>query len=64
MPDLKRVLISLIFIPLLLLQTHPITDFGNGHVSISGSSLEAGMYVYALVVDGQIIDSKRMILTK
>jgi hypothetical protein len=47
-----------------MLQTHPITDFGNGHVSISGSSLEAGMYVYALVVDGQIIDSKRMILTK
>lgn len=47
-----------------MLQTHPITDFGNGHVTISGSSLEAGMYVYALVVDGQIIDSKRMILTK
>ena len=25
--------------------------------------LQPGMYVYSLVVDGQIVDSKRMILT-
>lgn len=47
-----------------LLQTYPITEFGDGYVTVSGFSLEAGMYVYALVVDGQIIDSKRMILTR
>ena len=48
----------------LLLQTYPLSDFGHGYVTVSGSSLEAGMYVYALVVDGRIVDSKRMILTK
>ena len=48
----------------LLLQTYPLSDFGHGYVTVSGSSLEAGMYVYALVVDGRIVDSKRMILTR
>jgi len=45
------------------LQTFPINATGDGTVSIDGSSLAAGMYVYTLVVDGKIVDSKRMILT-
>ena len=36
---------------------------GAASVTIKGESLRAGMYVYALVVDGEAIDSKRMILT-
>ena len=36
---------------------------GKASVTIKGESLRAGMYVYALVVDGEAIDSKRMILT-
>ena len=48
----------------MLMQTHPITARGAGSVTISGSSLSAGMYVYTLVADGQIVDSKRMILTE
>lgn len=31
---------------------------------IQGSELMAGMYVYTLIVDNKIVDSKRMILTK
>ncbi len=46
-----------------LLQTLPIATFGNGSVTINGETLSAGMYVYSLVVDNTIIDSKRMILT-
>lgn len=46
-----------------LIQTFPINATGDGTVSIDGSSLAAGMYVYTLVVDGKIVDSKRMILT-
>lgn len=30
--------------------------------SIDGTSLEAGMYIYALIIDGQEIDSKRMVV--
>lgn len=47
-----------------MLQSLPISSFGHGSVTISGSTLQAGMYVYSLVVDGQMVDTKRMILTK
>ena len=47
-----------------LLQTYPLNTFGNGQIMIDGSTFNAGMYVYSLVVDNQIMDTKRMILTK
>lgn len=47
-----------------MLQSLPISSFGHGSVTISGSTLQAGMYVYSLVVDGQMVGTKRMILTK
>ncbi len=47
-----------------LLETYPINTFGNGSISIDGATLNAGMYLYSLVVDEQIVDTKRMILTK
>lgn len=47
-----------------LLQSYPISVFGEGQVTINGSTFSAGMYIYSLVVDGQIVDNKRMILTK
>ena len=37
---------------------------GEGSQWISGSELAAGMYLYALIVDGIEVDTKRMILTK
>lgn len=40
-----------------------ITERGNCSVSVDGSSLKPGMYVYALIIDGTEIDSKKMILT-
>lgn len=48
----------------LLLQTYPIDTCGHGSVEVGASSLVAGMYLYTLVVDGQIVDTKRMILTE
>ncbi|MBR6066899.1 MAG: tail fiber domain-containing protein [Bacteroidales bacterium] len=41
-----------------------ITGKGNGSLTINASELPAGMYIYSLIVDGNEIDSKRMILTK
>ena len=41
-----------------------ITERGSTSVTIDGGSLNAGMYLYALIADGQVIDTKRMILTK
>jgi len=36
----------------------------SGMVEIKGSDLQAGMYLYSLIVDGREVDTKRMILTK
>ncbi|MDR1561868.1 MAG: tail fiber domain-containing protein [Dysgonamonadaceae bacterium] len=45
-----------------LLKTLPATD--SGLVTLKGSDLKAGIYAYSLVVDGVIIDTKKMLLTK
>ncbi|MDR0232590.1 MAG: tail fiber domain-containing protein [Dysgonamonadaceae bacterium] len=42
----------------------PIMLRGEGSQLISGSELNAGMCLYALIVDGKEVDTKRMILTK
>ncbi len=46
------------------LKSYPITEKGKGNVIIQGSELNAGMYLYTLITDGKVIDTKRMILTK
>ena len=40
------------------------TGDGAGSVSIEASTLPAGMYLYSLIADGRLIDTKRMIITK
>jgi hypothetical protein len=45
------------------LKDYAVRDRGNTSVKISGTELHAGMYLYALIVDGQVVDTKRMILT-
>ena len=47
-----------------LLLTYNLSDNGFGSVIINGSSLDAGMYIYSLVINGQEAETKRMILTK
>lgn len=41
----------------------PIHLKGYGNIIIDGSELNAGMYLYSLISDGQLIDTKRMVLT-
>ncbi|HEY5823254.1 MAG TPA: T9SS type A sorting domain-containing protein, partial [Cyclobacteriaceae bacterium] len=41
-----------------------VRDRGQVSVKISGSELSAGMYLYALIVDGKVVDTKRMMLTQ
>lgn len=43
---------------------YPISSLGEGNIVVSARSLEAGMYLYSLIADGKVIDTKRMILTK
>ena len=39
-----------------------LSTFGEGEVSISASELSAGIYFYTLVVDGQIVNSRQMVV--
>ena len=42
----------------------PAQGRGESQVTLTASDLKAGMYLYALVADGALVDSKQMILTK
>ena len=46
------------------LGVHPIKDRGKTSVKIKASNYPSGMYIYALIADGRVIDAKRMILTQ
>lgn len=47
-----------------LLKDIPVKTRGKGSVQIDGAALQPGMYIYSLIVNGQEVDSKRMVLTK
>ena len=41
-----------------------VNERGDAAIKILGSDLGAGMYLYTLIVDGKVADTKRLILTK
>jgi hypothetical protein len=45
------------------LKCYNINSNGNGFITIDGNELQAGMYMYTLIADGKVVDTKRMILT-
>ncbi len=46
-----------------LLKRYPLSPgTTTGKVQVSATDFEPGMYVYALIIDGTVIDSKRMVL--
>lgn len=46
----------------LQLKSIPLKEFGESSVEISAGELEAGMYLYSLIVDRKLFDTKQMIL--
>ncbi len=47
-----------------LLKSIVINQRGTGNVIIPENEFNAGMYLYSLVNDGKIIDTKQMLLTE
>jgi hypothetical protein len=45
------------------LKSIQLNQKSEGSITIDGGEFTAGMYLYALITDGQVIDTKRMILT-
>lgn len=46
-----------------MLKEYPIST-GNGSISVGGYEIGEGMFLYSLVVNGQEIDTKKMIISK
>ena len=46
------------------IESRNISERGNTNIIIEGNSLDAGIYIYSLIADGVVVDTKRMILTK
>jgi len=46
------------------IKTIQVKDRGAVSVKISGNELSAGMYLYALIANGVVVDTKRMVLTQ
>lgn len=46
------------------LKSYDIREGGNGSLTIYANDLDAGMYLYTLIVNHQPMDTKRMILTE
>jgi hypothetical protein len=44
-----------------LLQTFPITQRGEGEISVNTTTLPEGVYVYRLLIDGQQVDAKKLL---
>jgi hypothetical protein len=45
-------------------EAYVINSKGKSSITINGSELQAGMYLYTLIVDGKEVDTKKMILTE
>ncbi|MDL2227924.1 tail fiber domain-containing protein [Odoribacter sp. OttesenSCG-928-L07] len=45
------------------LKSIKLYQLGNGYITINGNEFNPGVYLYILIVDGQRVDSKQMILT-
>ena len=43
------------------IQSRDIKDRGNVQIVIEGNGLEAGIYLYSLVTDGEIVDTRRIV---
>ncbi len=46
------------------INSYKITLKGKGELQVFGSRLSSGVYTYTLVVDGKVIDSKKMVKSK
>jgi hypothetical protein len=42
----------------------PITEKGSSAITLTSEKLAAGIYIYSIVADNKIVDSKRMIVTE
>ncbi len=47
-----------------VIRTMELTEKGRGQLVFEAEQLTAGTYQYSLIVDGKMLDTKKMVLTK
>ncbi len=47
-----------------VVKTIPVSQRGNGQVALDATEFAAGQYSYSLIVDGKVVDTKNMMMTK
>lgn len=47
-----------------LITSFPLTQPGKGQVQLKAGRFPAGTYLYSLIIDNQVLDTKKMVLTK
>jgi len=47
-----------------VIHSESITNMGKGQIQIKAGTIAAGTYSYSLVVNGNIVDTKRMVIVK
>lgn len=62
--NVQRAMINIYDMNGMQIKSNPIDSRGDGVLSIQGNELRPGMYLYTLIVDGQEVATKRMILTQ
>ena len=60
----NNVLINIYSQEKILLKSHSVSSHGKGEITIQAGMFSAGSYLYELVIDSKVIESKKMILTK
>ncbi len=46
------------------LKSYTLKEYFGGEINIEGGELDAGLYMYSLVADGNVVGTKQMLLTK
>ncbi len=41
----------------------PLTESGESNIEVSGGEMDPGMYMYSMIVENQLIDTKQMVIT-
>lgn len=62
-PDAIKANISVYDLNGLQIKEYPVHHHGNNTITIAAGEFKPGMYMYSLLVDGKLVDTKRMVIT-
>jgi len=62
--DAKDALVNIFDMNGQLIHSEVITRTGTGEIQLKAGTTAAGTYSYSLVIDGQVLDTKRMVIVK